>query len=152
MFEVKIDIQNLGEFEKSIDKNLLIALDKIGMYLQAETIKKTPIDLGQLRSSIKYTIIPSEMAVYVGSDVEYAEFLEYGTKPHVVPLKAIEPWAKRHGLNPWAVKKSIEKKGMKSGTPASPFLSAGNTYRPFLRSTMFQSKPEVIEIVKREIE
>lgn len=48
----------------------------------------------------------------------YAAYVHFGTRPHMPPVSAIEPWAKKHGLNPWAVAKSIAKKG----TKANPFL------------------------------
>ena len=48
----------------------------------------------------------------------YAIFVHEGTKPHMPPIDAIMPWAKKKGINPWAVAMSIKKKG----TKPNPFL------------------------------
>ena len=50
---------------------------------------------------------------------KYATDVEKGTAPHFVPVDEIAPWAKKKGLNPWAVAKSIAKKG----TKANPFFA-----------------------------
>lgn len=48
----------------------------------------------------------------------YASAVEDGTRPHMPPVKELEAWAKKKGINPWAVAMSIKKKG----TKANPFL------------------------------
>lgn len=48
----------------------------------------------------------------------YAVFVHEGTRPHMPPVDALAAWAKKKGINPWAVAKSIAKKG----TKANPFL------------------------------
>ena len=47
----------------------------------------------------------------VGSDANYAPYVEFGTRPHFPPVAALERWAKQKGLNPWVVAKSIAQKG-----------------------------------------
>lgn len=53
----------------------------------------------------------------------YGGSVEYGTRPHKVSGEALKDWAKRRGLNPFAVAKSIAKKG----TKANPFLKKTTT-------------------------
>lgn len=48
----------------------------------------------------------------------YGPAVEYGTRPHYVSPKTLSGWAKRKGLNPYAVSKSIQRKG----TKANPFF------------------------------
>ena len=48
----------------------------------------------------------------------YGMAVENGTRPHYVSASAISLWASRRGLNPYAVAKSISKKG----TKANPFF------------------------------
>lgn len=55
----------------------------------------------------------------LSSQMPYASGVQFGTPPHKVPVEEIAPWAISKGLNPWAVAKSIEKKG----TKANPFFS-----------------------------
>jgi hypothetical protein len=44
---------------------------------------------------------------------------QYGTAPHYVSPRVLAPWAEKKGLNPFAVSKSIQKKG----TKANPFFA-----------------------------
>lgn len=71
---------------------------------------------GKLRSTFTREFRPLEGTIKSGRP--YAQDVEYGTKPHTVPYDEIAPWAKLRGLSPWAVIKSIEKKG----TKANPFF------------------------------
>lgn len=59
------------------------------------------------------------------SGQEYATDVHEGTPPHHVPADELKKWAAKKGLNPYAVSKSIAKKG----TKANPFLkrAAGKT-------------------------
>lgn len=52
------------------------------------------------------------------SNVPYATAVHEGTMPHFVSGETLAPWAKKKGLNPWAVANSIKKKG----TKANPFF------------------------------
>lgn len=54
----------------------------------------------------------------LSSNAPYATAVEYGTAPHAVSAEEIGPWARKKGLNPWAVANSIKKKG----TKANPFF------------------------------
>ena len=63
------------------------------------------VDIGRFQGSLK-SMAPYGMAVH------------QGTAPHYVSGETLKAWAARKGLNPWAVAKSIAKKG----TKANPFL------------------------------
>lgn len=52
------------------------------------------------------------------SNTPYAMAVHEGTPPHYVSPRALMPWAEKKGLNPFAVAKSIAKKG----TKANPFF------------------------------
>ena len=52
------------------------------------------------------------------SNTPYAVAVHEGTVPHYVSPRALAPWAEKKGLNPFAVSKSIQKKG----TKANPFF------------------------------
>ena len=49
------------------------------MNIQREAKQRTPVDTGRLRSSIRATINPEKLEAVVGTDVEYAPFVEHGT-------------------------------------------------------------------------
>lgn len=54
----------------------------------------------------------------------YGLAIEHGTRPHWVPISALKPWAEKKGINPWAVQRSIAKKG----TKPNPFFSKAVEY------------------------
>ena len=49
----------------------------------------------------------------------YGSAVEFGTRPHFPPVGALSLWARRKGLNPFMVARSIARKG----TRANPFFS-----------------------------
>jgi len=54
----------------------------------------------------------------VGTNKEYAPCVEYGTRPHMPPVKALETAANVYGIDAWALAMTIKKKG----TKAHPYL------------------------------
>ena len=42
-------------------------------------IPKAPIDTGNLKNSITHRVVTKEQAVYIGTNVEYAPYVEFGT-------------------------------------------------------------------------
>jgi len=141
------------DYDEIIKKAMPEILNKSTLIIEARAKEMAPVDLGIMRSSI-YSTIEGEKA-NVSVLAPYAIYMEYGRPPgKYPPLEAIEGWAKRHHISPWAVMKKIKEKGIEVGTIKSPFLTRGNTYRPFLRPAAFQSIPRiqniVIEILKNE--
>lgn len=64
------------------------ALEAIGLKCEGYAKKECPVDTGRLRNSITHTI--DRDSAYVGTNVEYAPFIELGTtkrkpKPFLVP-------------------------------------------------------------------
>ncbi|OEH86251.1 hypothetical protein BHU72_12005 [Desulfuribacillus stibiiarsenatis] len=56
------------------------ALNGIGAFVQGEAIVRTPVDTGNLRSSIDFVTNQNEKSVTVGTNVEYAPYVEKGTR------------------------------------------------------------------------
>lgn len=55
------------------------ALEKCGLVGEGYAAKLCPVDTGRLRGSISHAVDSGEMAVYIGSNVEYAVHTELGT-------------------------------------------------------------------------
>ena len=109
--------------------------------VQRRARQAAPKDTMNLRSAIKFKPLgtrgrlPAGITVFVDKGkAPYAKYVHgymhenfrqskpYDrTKPHFPPISAIEGWAQRKGLNPWAVAIGIAKKG----TPIVPFLKIG---------------------------
>ena len=62
------------EIFRAINKNFL---PKAGVTVQAEAIRRAPVDQGRLKGSIKFKVKGDE--VQIGTNVEYAVYQEYGT-------------------------------------------------------------------------
>lgn len=79
---------NLTEVRQKMDRALEAALDKIGLYVQAEAKLRAPVGVyndgsgrvgGNLRGSIEYRTDSSNKKVDIFTDVEYAHYVEHGT-------------------------------------------------------------------------
>lgn len=82
----------LSAFEKAV----LSGLEAVGMTAEGYAKKDTPVDTGRLRNSIANEVVDSEKAVYIGTNVEYAPYVELGTSK--MPARPfIKPAATKHG-------------------------------------------------------
>ena len=87
---VEIREDNAREIAEAIDKALAKALEEIGLTAEGYAKRECPVDTGRLRNSITHVTRPSEKAVYIGTNVEYAQYVELGTsrakaQPFLVP-------------------------------------------------------------------
>jgi HK97 gp10 family phage protein len=107
-------INNLNRVEKGIgsDKPMKAATQLV----TREAKKNTPVDLGTTRASITPSIRASRNGVegVVGSNRKSALWAEKGTRPHWPPLKAVEGWARRHGMTAYLVALAVSRKGTKA--------------------------------------
>lgn len=87
--------------------------------IQREAKKRTPVDTGRLRSSIAIEFSDGLTAT-IGTNVEYAAAVEFGSQPHFPPPSALAGWARRHGMN--GKEFVLARKIARRGTPAQPFL------------------------------
>lgn len=90
---VEIREDNARQIAEAIDNALAKALEEIGLTAEGYAKKLCPVDTGRLRNSITHVTRPSEKAVYVGTNVEYAQYVELGTsrakaQPFLVPAAA----------------------------------------------------------------
>lgn len=77
------------------------------------------VDTGRLRASIRPFFFQGGLAAEVGTNVKYAPFVEFGTRPHWPPKGALQRWAERHGMeSDFLIRRAIAK----HGTLAHPFL------------------------------
>lgn len=83
---IKVTKDNTDKIIQETQERLIVALEKVG--LKAEGDVKTTIasyspkpivKTGRLMGSITHEVNPSEKEVYIGTNVEYAPYIEYGT-------------------------------------------------------------------------
>ncbi len=99
-----------------------------GSTLMMETaIRETPASTGNLRKSIRREISGSGLRASIFPSVVYGASLHGNfdgtdgafTPPRMIPAREAKEggtlyrWAKKKGMNPWAVRASIAKKGVK---------------------------------------
>ena len=69
-------------------------------------------DVGFLANSVIVDTTLDGMLAEVGPTAEYGPYVEFGTKPHMPPVDALEGWAKRHGMDSaWPIAINIKKHG-----------------------------------------
>jgi len=66
----------LAEIEKRSRENLL----KAALIVERDAKKNCPVKTGHLRRSITHVLSPNGKEAAVGSNVEYAKFVELGTR------------------------------------------------------------------------
>ena len=67
------------------------ALEKCGLVGEGYAKKLCPVDTGNLRNSITHTVSDGEKAAYIGTNSEYAVYIECGTGVHS-PAKISGYW------------------------------------------------------------
>jgi hypothetical protein len=71
---------------------------------------RSPEDTGKMKKSLRFAWGPWGATVAAKTP---GGWVDQGTKPHWPPVKALEGWAKRHGIPAFLVARSIARKGTK---------------------------------------
>ena len=89
---------------------------KSTLEIQRDTQELTPVDTGRLRASFTSMVDPSPMPLFgqMGTVVEYAPYVEFGTRPHFPPISALRAWGASHGINPYLVARAIARRGTRA--------------------------------------
>lgn len=119
-------IEMLQSAPKEADKTIHSLLMGAGIDLTAALRRVAPVGTtGDLRGSVHYFFSRSD-TVTVEPTAKYAGAVEYGSRPHwtsVRPGTSLYAWATQKGISPYALQRSIARKG----TKPHPFLEP--TYR-----------------------
>ena len=151
---IDVEVQGLMETQRRMERTvealhgppMLEAFRDGTMVVQRDAKINAPVDTGRLRASITPEVRTSktarEIMGVVGSNVEYAAYMELGTKPHWPPIAALETWARRHGIPAFLVARSIAT----SGTKARKFLQ--NAFKKNRKWIIARIERAVQEIIK----
>lgn len=93
LLEIRED--NAQRIADAIDQALARALEEVGLVAEGYAKKACPVDTGRLRNSITHQVRPSEKSVYIGTNVEYAPYVELGTS-RMDPQPFLRPAAADH--------------------------------------------------------
>ncbi len=163
-FEVRIEIEGLDKLKSKLKSKTAAGparrfLTRSGKEIIKEAKPLTPVNFGTLRRSIDKevaTTTPVPTYVKVGTNVEYAPFVEFGRGPGKLPPKdAIEKWYRRKSKakktdDVSAAVTAIRWKIAKKGTEEQPFLRDGfKAAVPAIQQHVYTFADELEEAYKR---
>lgn len=93
---VEVQQDNTDEAVTALSQAFDRALEKIGLTAERYAANLCPVDTGRLRNSITSTVDSGEKAAYIGTNVEYAPYVELGTSKHK-EQPFLRPAAQNHG-------------------------------------------------------
>lgn len=78
--EVIVDVRedNTEQILHALDQAKANGLQEIGLAAERFAVMKTPVDTGRLKNSMTHALDVPNDAVYVGTNVEYAVYVELG--------------------------------------------------------------------------
>lgn len=106
------------------------SLEAIGMFVQGEATLRCPSDTGNLRSSIRYIVDKNNAKVVIGTDVEYAVYVEKGTGKYAKDGNGRQ--------TPWFY---VDDKG-------EGHFTYGNRPKPYLTPAVEDNIKKITDIVK----
>ena len=124
-------IDNSEEIKDNMKNALLRALERIGMTAEKYAKRLCPVDTGNLRNSITHRVDEGEPAAYIGSDTEYAAYVELGTGKYY-PGGRPTPWAYQDAKGNW-------------------HWTAGNKAQPYLKPAAANYAAQYRKIVEDEM-
>lgn len=83
-----VNVDNTQQVVTALKRALASGLETIGLLGERYAKKDCPVDTGRLRNSITHDVMG--LSVYIGTNVEYAPYVELGTsrqkaQPYLVP-------------------------------------------------------------------
>lgn len=118
---ISIEIQGMDRLLEKLEpelwqKRVEDLLRTMTLVVEREARIRAPVDTGRLRGSITSTVQP--LLATVTALVDYAAYVEFGTRPHWPPPGALAGWAGRHGIPEFLVARAIAL----HGTRPQPFM------------------------------
>ena len=94
-----LDIQfedNSEQVINAMNEQVVGWLEAIGEDAAGTAADRAPVDTGRLKNSISSAVVESEKAVYIGTNVEYAPYQEFGTSRGVPGTHFLQFGASAH--------------------------------------------------------
>lgn len=122
---------NSGLVKEEFESACLRALEECGQTAEGYAKLLCPVDTGNLRNSITHQVDEGEPAVYIGSNSEYAAFVELGTGKYY-PGGRPTPWVYQDAKGQWH---------LTHGQRAQPYLKPAvadhvQTYRNIIKDEL----------------
>lgn len=125
-----------AEPQKATDLTARRMAERAGAQMVTRTRENTPIDTGKLRESwyqlptakTHYAIWPAYESG-VATDVDYAPYVEYGTRPHIIEPK--KPGGVLHWVDPGSGKDVFARRVHHPGTHGQHMVALGAAMTEF---------------------
>jgi HK97 gp10 family phage protein len=72
-------VDNSKAVKRELERAAIRGLIKASLLVEGQAVLLAPVDKGGLRDSIGYKVDESELVAYIGTNCEYAIYVEYGT-------------------------------------------------------------------------
>lgn len=82
---------NSEEIKRALKETTVRALERIGLQAEGYAKDLCPVDTGTLRNSITHKVVNDDNEVYIGTNNEYAAYVELGTGIYVQGGRQ-DPW------------------------------------------------------------
>lgn len=83
-----------------LNEHCLKALERIGQQAEGYAKDISPVDTGMLRNSITHAVDENRKEVFIGSNSEYAPYVEFGTGIYY-PGGRTTPWVYKDAKGAW---------------------------------------------------
>lgn len=94
-------IDNSDKVLEELQAAALRALEKCGMTAEGYAKPLAPVVTGNLRNSITHKVDESDLAVYIGTNNEYAAYVELGTGKYAESGGRPTPWVYQDDNGNW---------------------------------------------------
>lgn len=107
---VTVNADNRDEWARLFHQATAKALEEIGLAAEGYAKRLCPVDTGRLRNSITHVTSYGAKAVYIGTNVEYAAYVELGTR-----MQKPQPYLRPAAADHQATYRSILKNNLENG-------------------------------------
>lgn len=140
--------EQLQKLETNIKNEVAEIYEQLALKVLRSAQTKCPVDTGNLRASLTKEVNKEKLYAIVGTKVEYAPYVEYGTgifglrKTRLTkapPPGALEDWAKKHGFESgYIVSRAI-------------FRAGGIRPHPYLRPALMENEKDIKDGIKKAV-
>lgn len=121
----------LSKFDNLQNIDLEGPLTKACLLVENDAKKRCPVDTGQLRQSITHEVEGNTGVI--GTNVEYAPYVEYGTGIHAKDGNGRQtPWSYQDSQGNW-------------------HRTVGQYPQPFLEPSLLENEEEILKLIEEEI-
>jgi len=101
--EVKLLDDNTELVLQACAEQLIKALEECGLVAEGYAKMACPVDTGGLRNSISHEVVEenNEIVCYIGTNMEYASYVEYGTGVYAEEGGRMTPWTYQDSKGEW---------------------------------------------------